>query len=342
MKRRAFLGHALCATALLSSAGCATLRPGAARTPASGLRPVPALPANGVIGVIAPAGPAPGRAAEVSTLLMSRGYQPVVFPGTEQDTGYLAGADAVRLQDLHDAFSDRRIDAIICLRGGYGSARLLDRIDFGMIRANPKPLVGYSDITALHLAIARHAGLITFHGPMLSSDLLVPKMDPTDASLFDMLSGRIGAGSWLPHPAGFPLVTLCPGQASGRLTGGNLAMIGSTLGTPYEIDTRDSILLIEDVGEPLYKIDRLLTQLRLAGKYRQLRGVLVGDFDALSLQELSPLLLQEFGPLGIPVLAGWRSGHADPNLTLPHGARMTLDASGQRLRLDQAVVSGRR
>jgi muramoyltetrapeptide carboxypeptidase len=218
---------------------------------------------------------------------------------------------------------------------------LLDRIDFGLIRSNPKPFVGYSDITALHLAIARYAGFVTFHGTMLTSDLLRSKEEPTESALFDMLQGLITTGAWLEHPVTYPLTTVISGTANGRLTGGNLSMIGSTLGTPYEIETPGVILFIEDVGESLYRVDRLLTQLRLAGKYKNLRGVLVGDFDKLALDDLAPLLKQEFGPLSIPVLAGWRSGHSNPNLTLPLGAMVMLDANRRRIRLDQEVVSMR-
>jgi len=242
------------------------------------------------------------------------------------------------------------VDAIICLRGGYGSARLLAGIDFALLRRHAKPFVGYSDITALHLALARHAGFVSFHGPMLTSDLLRNRQEPTEAALFAQLQGRQQAGSWLPQPPQFPLHSLRCGAAQGRLVGGNLALIGSTLGTPWEIDTHDAILFIEDVGEPPYKIDRLLTQLRLAGKLGGVRGVLIGDFSdvsaagasaeqvALDAARLQRLWQEFFLPLNVPVLAGWRSGHVDPNLTLPIGAVVTLDADRQGVRVEQALV----
>lgn len=342
MQRRIFLKYSICSTTILATTSRATdMSPITHSLTEQGLKAVPALPSNGMIGVIAPSGPAANASEGVITWLNTRGYRAHLFPGTKEENGYLAGDDDRRLQDLHDAFSDKRIDAIICLRGGYGSARFLDRVDFNLIRANSKPFVGYSDITALHLAIAHYAGFVTFHGPMMISDLLRDKNEPTESSLFDMLKGRAMAGTWLPHPETYPLTIVNPGIARGKLIGGNLSTIGSTLGTPYEIQTQDVILFIEDVGEPLYRIDRLLTQLRLAGKYKNLRGVLVGDFETLTLDELMPLLKQEFTPLNIPVLAGWRSGHSNPNLTLPLGAMMILDASGQRIRVDQAVVKMR-
>ncbi|QXI29252.1 S66 peptidase family protein [Pseudomonas vanderleydeniana] len=299
---------------------------------------VSALPEGGVIGLIAPAGPVALDPLEARQWVRSRGYELRIFPGVAQRDGYLAGSDEVRLQDLHDAFADPEIDAILCLRGGYGCPRLLDRIDYPLLARNPKLLVGYSDITALHLAIARHAGFMTFHGPLFNIDLFKGKLPPTESALFDMLRGRLKAGDVLEHPKAFPLTTVAPGNASGRLQGGNLTLICTSLGTPYEIDTDGVILFIEDVNEPLYRVDRLLTHLRLAGKLEGLEGVLVGDFAGVDSEALARLLKQELGPLGIPVLAGWRSGHCDPNLTLPLGAKVRLDADTQRLMLEQDVV----
>lgn len=303
-------------------------------------RPVPALPSEGLIGLIAPAGPAELDAGKAAQWLRARGYSLRIYPGVEQKEGYLAGSDDVRLKDLHDAFSDQEVDAILCLRGGYGSPRLLDKVDYSLLREHAKPFIGYSDITALHLAINRYAGFVTFHGPMLNADLLGGKQVPTESSLFSMLRGQLKAGGRLKHPVAYPLTTIAPGIACGQLLGGNLSMIAATMGTPYEILADDIILFIEDINEPLYRIDRLLTHLRLAGKLDRLRGVLVGDIAGVDPQALAQLLVQTFEPLRIPVLAGWRSGHCDPNLTLPLGAMVRLDAGSQQLLLEQDVVSG--
>ena len=300
---------------------------------------VPALPAGGVIALIAPAGPAELDLNLATQWMHARGYQLRVMAGVWEKDGYLAGSDAVRLRDLHEAFADDSIDAIFCLRGGYGTPRLLDSIDFELLRRHPKPFVGYSDITALHLAITRYAGFVTFHGPMLNADLLGNKQPPTESSLLRMLRGQ--QPPVLEHPAAYPLMTLAPGCASGRLLGGNLSMICATLGTAFELNAEDIILFIEDVNEPLYRIDRLLTHMRLAGKLSRLRGVLVGDVAGVDVQALARLLTQELGPLGIPVLAGWRSGHCDPNLTLPMGAQVRLDADRQQLVIEQAVVTAK-
>lgn len=299
---------------------------------------VPVLPSEGIIGVIAPAGPAPLDIDTAAKWMRGRGYSLKVFPGVFEKDGYLAGSDDVRLNDLHAAFSDRDVDAIICLRGGYGTPRLLDRIDFQLLRDNAKPFIGYSDITALHLAISRYCGFVTFHGPLLNADLLGDKQDPTESSFFNMLRGHLKAGSVLAHPVAYPLTTILPGIAHGRLLGGNLSMIAATMGTPYEIDAEGVILFIEDINEPLYRVDRLLTHLRLSGTLGKLRGVLVGDVAGVEVPALERLLRQVFEPWRVPVLSGWRSGHCDPNLTLPMGALVKLDASNQALVLEQDVV----
>jgi len=356
LDRRRFL-QGVGALALLS--GCAGTPPAADSAASTGGAPVshpeqsavPPLKAGGTVAVIAPASPAaPGKAGDAAAWLRARGFVPRLLPGSSA-TGadYLAATDDQRLDDLHAAFRDPKVDAIICLRGGYGSERLLDRIDYDLISRHPKPFVGYSDVTALLLALARFAGFVTFHGPMLAPDLLAGKQAPTEDALLAMLQGKQLAGSWLPHPPAFPLETIHAGVAQGRLVGGNLATIGATLGTPYEIDLEDAILFIEDVGEAPRKIDRLLTQLRLAGKLEQARGILIGDFSELDdadagsdheagQRRLRQLWTELLEPLQVPVLAGWRSGHCDPNLTLPIGAIVRLDAGRQKLRLEQDVV----
>ncbi|MGB5954665.1 S66 peptidase family protein [Pseudomonas sp.] len=299
-------------------------------------QPLPkAIAKDACFAIIAPAGPARLDTRKASQWFADRGYRCRIYPGASQAQGYLAGSDQQRLQDLHDAFADPAIDAILCMRGGYGSMRLLDRVDFELIRRHPKALIGYSDITALQMAIYRRAGLITFHGGMLNADLLGAKLQPTEASLLAQLGGHVRAGEQIVHPADFALNSVLPGVASGPLLGGNLSMLGATMGTLAELDTQGCILFIEDVNEPLYRVDRLLTQLRLAGKLEGVKGVLVGDFAGITTAALTPLLEDIFGQLGVPVLAGWRSGHCDPNVCLPLGARVRLDSDQQSLVLEQ-------
>lgn len=312
--------------------------------------PVPALRPGGRVAIVAPASAADGAAFEAAEWLQARGYDPRIMPAalTRSDApyDYLAGDDDARLNDLHAAFADPAIDAVWCLQGGFGSWRLADRLDMGLLRQHPKPFIGYSDITALHLAIQRHAGFVTFHGPMLAQDLVAGKQEPTASHVLAMVGGQIGQGAWIDAPPESNPVVLAPGVASGRLVGGNLALIAAMIGSRHEIATRDAILFIEDVNEALPRIDRLLSQLRAAGKFDRIKGVLAGNFtrlglpggDAAGQSLLFPLLLEQFQARGIPVLAAWPSGHGDPNLTLPLGARVTLDTQRRGLRLEQAVA----
>ena len=311
-------------------------------------RPVPALRAGARVAIVAPASATPGAADTAAAWLRERGLEAVIMPAAtmrmQAPFDYLAGPDEARLRDLHEAFAAPDIGAVWCLQGGFGSWRLLDGIDYALLRQHPKPFIGYSDITALHLAIQRHAGLITFHGPMPGQDFVAGRSDPTERSLWRMVSGELRPGDTLaPSPQPF-LTPLLPGRASGRLTGGNLALIAALIGSAYEIDTRDAILFIEDTNEALPRIDRLLAQLRAAGKFEGLRGVVAGQFTRSgrgATEALGPrvhtLLQSYFYGLGIPVLADWPSGHGDPNLTLPLGAVVTLDTA-QGLTLGQAVT----
>ncbi len=361
--RRSFLINAggLCLSAAL--AGCAAPKP-PRRMPQSAkpgsaapllvngsVAPVPALKPGARIAIVAPASAALNAADDAAEWLLARGYDPQVMPASrsrlDAPYDYLAGADADRLADLHAAFASPEIGAVWCLQGGFGSWRLLDQLDFDLLRRHPKPFIGYSDITALHLAMQRHAGFVTFHGPMLAQDLLAGKREPTESHLLSMITGQLGQGAWIMPPPYATATELISGTATGRLIGGNLALIGALMGSDSEIDTRGAILFIEDVNEALPRIDRLLNQLAAAGKFDELKGVLVGNFarilgvsgdDAQAQGLLYPLILDQFRSRGIPVLAGWPSGHGDPNLTLPLGAQVTLDTRRGGLRLDQAVV----
>ncbi|WMD23666.1 LD-carboxypeptidase [Achromobacter seleniivolatilans] len=311
---------------------------------------MPALRPGGRVAIVAPASAGRDASDEAAEWLEARGFVAQVMPATrarmDSPYDYLAGSDADRLADLHAAFASPDVGAVWCLQGGFGSWRLLSQLDFALLRKHPKPFIGYSDITALHLAMQRHAGFVTFHGPMLAQDLLAGKREPTESHLLAMVTGQVGKGAWIsPTPDAMP-TELIPGVASGRLIGGNLALISALMGSPNEIDTRDSILFIEDVNEAVPRIDRLLGQLAAAGKFDGVKGVLVGNFTRLGVQMdeaqaqglVYPLVLEQFRARGIPVLGGWPSGHGDPNLTLPLGARVTLDTGRGALRLDQAVA----
>ena len=293
----------------------------------------PLLPPGSLIGVIAPAGPAqPDSLAAVPALYERFGYRVRIFPGCALRTGYLAGDDDARLVDIHAALADGEVAAIHCLRGGYGAMRLLDRIDTALLRAHPKLLIGYSDITALHALWALH-GLPTLHAPMATSDLVRPGREADAQALFALLQGGLRAGTVLApalllNDPNEPQVRV-PGRARGRLIGGTLSLVAALLGTRWAWPAEGAILFLEDVSEELYRVDRLLTQLRLAGVLDAVAGLVLGSFTE---SESPDALLREFLlPLGKPVLGGWPSGHGTPNLPLPLGLRVDLDAQAGTL-----------
>ena len=265
--------------------------------------------------------------------------------------GYLAGTDAERLSDFHAMFADPEVAGVFCVGGGYGAERLLDRIDYALVRRNPKVFLGYSDITALHLALGSRAGLVTFHGPVALSSLPDWTRGALRKALFS--AEPIGAVENPPEtdplsPA-FPRHTVASGKARGRTVGGNLTLVSTTMGTPFEIDTKGKILLLEDTGEAPYRIDRMLVQLALAGKLADAAGVVWGtctdcapsrsSFEiSLSFSELLDELL---GGIGKPVLAGVVFGHSKEKATIPLGVAAELDATAKTLTIvEAATVSG--
>lgn len=264
--------------------------------------------------------------------------------------GYLAGSDERRAEELMQAFLDEEVDAIFPGIGGYGTMRILDRLDFDTIRANPKIVINFSDITGLHLALNRQAGLVTFHTPSPMGSLGSEKgMTPfTEEYFWKALSAddavrKHGYTLKVPPDAPQP-VGIGKGRARGRLAGGNLSMISALEGTPYAIDTRNAILLVEDVREAPYRIDRMLRQLELAGKLHTLRGAVLGQFTRNYDREedqmtedprfsVDGVLKQYFEPLGIPVLMNFPIGHHRMNASLPLGAMVEVDADEGVLRV---------
>jgi muramoyltetrapeptide carboxypeptidase len=294
-----------------------------------------ALRAGALVGVVAPAGPGDAEStARVPPLLARYDLQARLYPGCFACEGFLAGPDALRLQDLHSAFADPQVDAVLCLRGGYGSGRLLDRVDIALLRAHDKPFIGYSDITALHALRARE-GLLGLHAPMPGSDLVKPGRDADAHALFTLLREGWRAGDVLA-----PALELSPlrtgGIAEGRLVGGNLSLVAALVGTPFAWSANDNILFIEDVDEEPYRVDRLLGQLRLAGVLDAARGFLVGSFTGSEAPH--EVIHSYLRATGKPVLAGWPAGHGSPNMPLPLGARVRLDATQGALTLLEDVI----
>lgn len=298
---------------------------------ASAAHAFPPLPEGSLVAVVAPAGPAePERVARVPALYEGFGYRCRVYPGCHVNSGYLAGPDALRLADLHAALADDEVAAIHALRGGYGCMRLLDGIDTRLLRAHPKPLLGYSDLTALH-ALWFRQGLPSLHAPMAASDMLRPALGASGEAdrdaLFALLQRGVRAGEvWSPplDPAGLRV----PGTASGPLIGGNLSLVAALLGTPWAWPADGAILFLEDINEEPYRVDRLLTQLRLAGVLDAAAGFVLGSFTEGGSPE--GVLQQMLGGLGKPVLGGWPAGHGTPNRPLPLGlpVRLHVPADG--------------
>lgn len=277
----------------------------------------------------------PGNTTRLDTAvkaLEQLGLSVRVMESCSADRAYLSGSDALRAADIHAAFADDTVKGIFAWRGGYGTQRLLPLLDYDLIRRNPKVFAGYSDVTALHTVFNQRCGLITFHAPMAGTELYdMPQDDFTFVNFTQHVMGKSGqaVSVLLQNPE--KLETLVPGYAAGILTGGNLSLIASSLGTPYEIDTRDKILFLEDVGEEAYRIDRMLNQLRLAGKFSQCRGILLGNFQP----ENNASLRMAFEDLIIgsnkPTIANLSCGHCLPTLTLPLGATMVMNATDQKI-----------
>ncbi len=265
-------------------------------------------------------------------------------------SGYKTRSVDERLSDLHTFFDDSEVKAIMCIRGGYGSPQILDGINYDLIRKNPKIFLGYSDITAMHLAINKLSGIVTFHGPVLLSAFSNYTIDYFKKALFSTEPIGISENSKEKNTFRevFPTRTVCKGKAKGRLIGGNLSLVCGTLGTPYEIDTVGKILFIEDVGEEPYRIDRMLTQLRLANKLQAAAGIVIGyckDCNSDGLQpsriwdsSLGEIIDNIVGKLNIPALYGLTIGHTSNQITLPLGVMAELDAEAKTLNIIESGV----
>jgi muramoyltetrapeptide carboxypeptidase len=313
------------------------------------IRP-PKLNRGSRVALVAPAGPLLERddLTRAEMLCRALGYEPSLGRNTAARHGYFAGTDDQRLADLNDALRDPAIAAVWCIRGGYGTTRILDRMDFDALAAHPKPLIGYSDITAILNAVTRRTGMVTFHAPMARAAMpafarwhferVLASAEP---------AGRLGR---LPEPPGVLLphenriARLHGGVAEGPLAGGNLTLLQCLVGTSHFPDLDGAILFLEDVGEDLYRVDRMLAHLRMAGALERLAGVAVGRFTelkramtdgALGFDEVLATYLL---PLGIPVAYGFPIGHIDDQWTLPLGVRARLDADAGELELLEAAV----
>ncbi|MBR4195467.1 MAG: LD-carboxypeptidase [Synergistaceae bacterium] len=294
------------------------------------------LKSGDVIGILAPS-----TYAESSDLyggieaLKAKGYRVKVAPSATAMYEHFAGTDRRRAEDINDMFRDDSVKAIICVRGGYGAARTLGMLDYDMIARHPKPFIGFSDITALHIALAKKANIPTIHGAMLVSFTTERFMsDYTSGNFFAGLTNPNPIGE-IPMPEGYKLETVTPGRAEGVIIGGNLTVLTSLVGTPYELDGNGAILFLEEIGEKPYRVDRMLNQLYQNGLLRRVRGILLGDFvgcededaDGINDFTLDDVLRHYARISRRPVIKGVPAGHGKYNMFLPFGVHAVMNAS---------------
>ncbi len=307
--------------------------------PSPSLRKAPPLRPGDTIGVAAPAScfdrEAFTRGVEK---LESLGFRVRFRQDIFAKQRFLAGDDERRFAELQALLLDDQVRAIFAARGGYGAMRLLPRLDSLPRDLPPKILMGYSDITSLLNYAQQRWGWVTFQGPVVAKDIGDRMASPGQASLLRSLGDPAPLGALQPES----LVALHPGKAEGRLVGGCLSLIVCSLGTPYQLETAGSILYLEDVGEKLYSIDRMLTHLRLAGLLKEVRGIVFGPLkDAHDLPTvIMDLLLDLLADLRIPILFGFPSGHTEDSWTIPFGVRVTLDADRPALIFEESALSG--
>ncbi len=293
-------------------------------------RAPPLLGAGARVALVAPAGPLRGQADVDRAVgnVRSLGWEPIVAPHALERTGYFAGDDDSRAADFESALRDPRIDGVWCLRGGYGAMRLLDRIDWSSLRTGPKPILGYSDVTALHGAIARQAGIISYHGPTARAEL-------SDFSRVSLARALSDGGD--PCGVAADARVIRPGRATGRLEGGNLAVLSALVGTPYFPSLDGAILVLEDVNEAIYRIDRMFAQLHLSGALRGTRAIVFGQCTNCpeesddGARRLDDVLFEVADRSRIPCLAGVPVGHVPEQWTVPLGAVAEVDVSTRAL-----------
>ena len=308
------------------------------------------LPAGGTIGVPAPASPYFNRSELLRGVEWweAQGYRVKLGAGIDARRMYTAGDPATRAADLVAMFTDDGVDVIHCFQGGYGSAQTIPLIDWDAVRANPKPFVGYSDITALHVAVRHHADLVTFYGPTLG-DVAHPGVKAFNQErLLTALRASAPLGAVPADPDDPYVLPLAPGRASGRLVGGCLWLLGQTIGTPWQPDLDGCILFFEDVDCPAWYMDGLLNHMTQAGLLHGVVGVVVGELVRCDWSRERPempqnlsiedVLEQYLAALGVPVLYGLPMGHGEHLTTTPLGVQATSDAGARTVTLDEAAL----
>ncbi len=300
------------------------------------IRPRP-LKKGDRIGLIGTSGPAKQERIEPSIKAMEElGLEVVLGKSCKCQHGYLSGNDKIRADDINRMFEDKTIKGIFAIRGGYGAGRILDMLDYNMIKRNPKVFAGYSDVTVLHNVFNEKCKFITFHTPMASTELYKGVDNYTmDYFMRNIFSNKpLGI---LKNPDGQEIKTLVNGKAIGKLVGGNLSLVASSMGTPYELNTKGKILFLEDVDEYPYKIDRMLLQLKQCGKFRDAAGIILGSWNgcdpiegsiSLTLIEIFEELIK---PENKPTIYNLACGHCTPTISIPLGAKVKINGERKEI-----------
>jgi len=296
------------------------------------IKPKRLLP-GGVIGVAAPSGPYKvDEFKKGIAVLRDMGFRVRVPENLQQPESFLAASDEHRVKLLKDLFKDPGVSAIVCARGGYGAMRVLERLDYDVIRSNPKSFVGFSDISALHAAIIAQAGLVVFHGPMVAS------LGKSDQRTRESFLQSLTTDQLMDVQSDDPIL-IHPGISTGVVAGGNMATLCHLLGTSFAPIYRGCIVLLEDTSEAPYKIDRMLIQMKMAGSFDGIKGVALGSFhDCGSYQEICDIVGDIFKEFNVPVLAGFAIGHNGTNLTIPLGLKATLDTEKGSLQFNEPAT----
>ena len=300
-----------------------------------------ALEAGDKIGFVAPAGIVfdESEFEKMKRVMELKGFRVAFAENVRKQWGYFSGTDRERAEGINKMFADPEIKALIAIRGGWGCSRILEMIDFDLIRENPKIYCGFSDNTALQMAILKKTGMITFHGPNGNSEWT----EFTRKHFTDVLKNRKPVLMQIPEDERNSTSTIRGGKSAGRLVGGNLTILVSMLGTPYMPDMRGAILFTEDIGEQVYRIDRMLTQLRLSGVLDEISGFVFGKcYDCKESNgpgfTLDEILKQHLEPLGVPVFSGSMISHLENIFTVPQGAEAEIDADKKTIRLLEPAV----
>ena len=297
------------------------------------------------IAIVAPAGPPDPRRLRIgAAFLKQRGYNVRVFPQARRKLGYLAGDDRARAEALNDAFNDETIDAIICARGGFGSLRILEYLDFDLIRSNPRIFVGYSDITVLLLAIYSRTSLVTFHGPMAAVEF-GRRLRPYTIERFFAAIESNGALGEIKRPSGYRLERIVGGKTEGRIVGGNLSLMTKLVGSGFLPSFRNRIVFLEDTEEEAYRIDGYLSQLIRGTDFASARAFIIGEFTRTEPRygdtagwSVKRVIGDYFSRLGRPCIYGFPCGHGREKITIPIGIRVVLDADKKRVSFKEAGV----